>query len=225
MSQQINLFNPIFLKQKKYFSAVTMMQALGLLILGSIIVVVYAYLQASGLSQDLARSAVQLTEAQAQLARITAEYAPRQKSKTLEGEIQKAESEVKSLQTVFGILKKGEFGNTKGYSEYLRAFARQSFDGIWLTGLSIIGAGNELVIQGRTLKSEMVPVYITRLKGEPIMQGKSFASLEMQVQNQQQPDPAKKDALPGKQKAGPAYISFNLQSSGVQADSPGSAAK
>jgi hypothetical protein len=29
MSQQINLFNPLFLKQKKYFSTVTMLQALG----------------------------------------------------------------------------------------------------------------------------------------------------------------------------------------------------
>ena len=34
MSQQINLFNPLFLEKKKYFSAVTMTQALGLIVLG-----------------------------------------------------------------------------------------------------------------------------------------------------------------------------------------------
>ena len=32
MSQQINLFNPIFMKQKKYFSVTTMLQALGLIV-------------------------------------------------------------------------------------------------------------------------------------------------------------------------------------------------
>jgi hypothetical protein len=41
MAQQINLFNPIFLQQKKHFSAVTMLQALGLLLAG--ILVFYAY--------------------------------------------------------------------------------------------------------------------------------------------------------------------------------------
>ena len=34
MSQQINLFNPIFLKQKKTFSAVNMLDALALLLVG-----------------------------------------------------------------------------------------------------------------------------------------------------------------------------------------------
>ena len=34
MAQQINLFNPIFLKQKRYFSATAMAQAGGLIVLG-----------------------------------------------------------------------------------------------------------------------------------------------------------------------------------------------
>ena len=34
MTQQINLFNPIFLKQKKIFSAVNMLDALALLLVG-----------------------------------------------------------------------------------------------------------------------------------------------------------------------------------------------
>ncbi len=41
MSQQINLFNPIFLKQKKHFSAATMAQALGLILLGCVILSAY----------------------------------------------------------------------------------------------------------------------------------------------------------------------------------------
>ena len=34
MSQQINLYNPLFLEKKKYFSAVTMTQAIGLIVVG-----------------------------------------------------------------------------------------------------------------------------------------------------------------------------------------------
>jgi hypothetical protein len=36
-------------------------------------------------------------------------------------------------------------------------------------------------LQGRALQPEMVPAYMNRLRREPVMQGKSFATLEMQV--------------------------------------------
>src|SRR5260221_6478966 len=35
MSQQINLYNPVFLKQKHYFSAMTMVQALAVVLAGA----------------------------------------------------------------------------------------------------------------------------------------------------------------------------------------------
>ena len=50
MSQQINLFNPVFLKQKKYFSVMTMLQALGLIVLGSIVFYGYAWYQVQQLA-------------------------------------------------------------------------------------------------------------------------------------------------------------------------------
>ena len=52
MSQQINLFNPIFLKQKKYFSVLTMLQALGLIVLGSALFFAYALYQVAQLSRQ-----------------------------------------------------------------------------------------------------------------------------------------------------------------------------
>lgn len=205
MSQQINLFNPVFLKQKKYFSALAMMQALGLILFGTILLAAYAGYQVSDLSKRVVATNAQLGLAQAQLTKVNTELGPQQKSKVLEEEIQKTEAEVKSLNQVFNILQKGEFGNTKGYSEYLRAFSRQVVGGLWLTGFTIHGAGNEIGIQGRVLQPELVPEYIKRLKDEPIMQGKSFATLEMQVPQ----DSQEKKGEPAK------YIEFSLQSSGA----------
>lgn len=220
MSQQINLFNPIFLKQKKYFSAVTMLQALGLILLGSILLIVYSGYQLASLQNQATSVSSQLIVTQAQLAKVTADYAPRQKSKSLDDEIQNAEAELKSLQQVFEVLKNGEFGNTKGYSAYLRAFSRQIVGGLWLTDINLIGAGNEIGIQGRTLNPALVPAYIGRLKHESVMQGKSFATLEMQVP---QVDPAKKDEAVKPQLAG--YINFSLQSSGLIDDTKSSGDK
>jgi hypothetical protein len=213
VSQQINLFNPIFLKQEKLFSAVTMAQALGLILLGSAVLIAYSYYKSSSLSIEAAANTTQLALAQTQLARINAEFGPRQKSKLIEDDIQKTEIEVKSLQQVFDILQKGEFGNTKGYAEYLRAFSRQILGGVWLTGFSIYGAGNEIGLQGRALQPELVPAYIGRLKREPVMQGKSFATLEMQLPLVDQV--GKGDAATAKLRVPAGYIEFNLQSSGM----------
>ncbi|CAN5905420.1 hypothetical protein BH11PSE12_BH11PSE12_33030 [soil metagenome] len=208
MTQQINLFNPIFLKQKKYFSAVAMLQALALLLLGSALVAGYAKYKVSGLSQEAAVTSVQLAEAQAQLAKVKAEFGPRPRSLALEDQIRKSEAEMLSLKQVFDILQKGDIGNTKGYSGYLRAFSRQIVDGIWLTNLNINGAGSEIGMKGRALQPELVPIYMSRLKREPVMQGKAFGTLEMQVPLVEQAGGTSPTAI--KQSALAGYIEFSL---------------
>jgi Tfp pilus assembly protein PilN len=209
LSQQINLYNPIFLTRKKLFSAVAMAQALGLLILGSALMTAYAGYRLFALNKESEVTSAQLAVANAQLARVKAEYGPRVKSQALEQQIQKTEAEMQSLKQVFEILQNGSIGNTMGYSNYLRAFSRQIVDGLWLTDVTIVGAGNEITLQGRALNPEMVPAYMNRLKRESVMQGKSFATLEMQVP---QIDPIKKnEPAAAKPPALAGYIEFTLR--------------
>lgn len=226
MSQQINLFNPIFLKKKKYLSAVTMAQALGLILLGTILFSVYAEYQLSSLSSQATATSAQLKTAQAQLAKVNSTYVTHQKSKQLEAEVQKAETGLRQQQQVFNAVQAGAFGNRQGYSEYFRAFSRQIVNGLWLTGFTIYGAGAEIQIQGRALQPALVPAYITRLKQEPALQGKSFSTLEMQVPQVERA--VKDDAAGGKQIGPTPYIEFSLQSSGLaaaKADSHGEKSK
>jgi hypothetical protein len=213
MSQQINLFNPIFLKKKRYFSAVTMVQALGLIVVGSTLLTVYTAYRISVLEKEAEATSAQLAALRTKSDKINGQYAPKQKSKQLEDEILKTDIELRPLPQVLSILQKGDFGNTSGYAEYMRAFSRQIVDGIWLSGFRIDGAGSDISIQGHALNPELVPIYITRLKREPALQGKSFAALEMQTQQTIQP--AKMESAVVRQKAAIAYIDFNLQSSGM----------
>lgn len=219
MSQQINLFNPIFLKQKKYLSVATMAQALGLIFLGSIVLAAFAFYQSSRLGTQAASTSAHLGLAQAQLTKFNAEYAPRQKSKAIEQALQKTEDDVKVAQQILATLQKGELGNTKGYSEYLRAFSRQQVEGLWLTGFRIDGAGAAIGLEGRALRPDLVPTYINRLKRESVMQGKSFATLEMSVpqvdevlQASQTDQVSKGSPAKSGQLATAGYIDFNLQS-------------
>lgn len=179
MSQQINLFNPIFLKQKKIFTALPMAEALGLIIAGALLLTWYAGRSVAELEQSAAAGKALLADREQRLVKANAQFAPRPKSPALTAELAQAEAERKALQDVTMVLKGGSLGDTTGYAEYFRAFSRQNVNGLWLTGLSISGAGNDIGVQGRAMQPTLIPNYIARLTGERVMHGKTFASLDI----------------------------------------------
>ena len=102
------------------------------------------------------------------------------------------------------MLKSGALGNTEGYSEYMRAFARESINGLWLTGFNITGDGAQMSMRGAVINPQLVPSYIQRLGKEKVMRGKTFSTLQMQ-----QP---KKDG----ERLVPRYVEFNLRSTAIE---------
>ena len=207
MSQQINLFNPKLLKQKNYFSLLAMFQALGLILMGSVLLYAYAVYQVSQLSlQSEEMDRLMLAE-KAKLTRYSAEYSPQLAQKILESELKQAETEVLAQRELIARMKGGGLGNTSGYSEYMRAFARQTLGGLWLTGFEVIGDAVQMRIAGSALNPELVPAYIKRLSREQVMQGKEFAALQMQQHKTETGKPV-----------GRLYLDFTLQSADVAGD-------
>jgi hypothetical protein len=181
VSQQINLYNPIFLKQKKHFSALAMVQALGGIMLGMLAFYAYAHYEVGKMGAGVEETAKRLQIEQTRLTKVAAEFSPGKDTQLLESQAVQLESELAARQKVLAVLQGGELGNTVGFSEYLRAYARQALDGLWLTGFTIHGAGNSMTLDGRVVKADLVPAYIRRLDQEKIMQGKAFASMEISL--------------------------------------------
>lgn len=213
MSQQINLFNPIFRKQKKYFSSVTMLQALGVICLACALLAADAARRAYALKAQAAATDANLLARQEKLAAYRIQFAPRTKSPTLAAEITAAQEELAMLTNAASTVARGGFGDTAGYSAYFKAFARQSFEGLWLTSLHVASGGARLAVQGNVLQAQLVPQYMRRLSSEPVMQGKTFASMEIGAPTQA---PAATESA-AKTAPAPAYLSFKLQSSGAAA--------
>ena len=200
MSQQINLFNPVFLKQKKYFSVATMLQALGLIVLGSALLFAYAFYQVAQLSRQADEMGKRNAAEQTRLANFSREFSSQQSGKQLEDELKQLEAQAAAQEATLNLLKSGALGNTEGYSEYMRAFARQSIKGLWLTAFDIIGDGAQMSLSGAVVSPQLVPAYIQRLGNEKVMRGKTFSTLQIQ-----QP---KKDG----ERLVPRYVEFNLHS-------------
>lgn len=201
MSQQINLYNPLLLKQQKLFSFNAMAQALGVILVGSLLFYGYAWFSAASLDRQSQESKRLRASTLARLEQLKATTATRTANSMLQEEVTRMEAELSTRQGVVAMLERGDLGNKQGFSEYFRALSRQTTEGVWLTAFEVSGAG-EIAVSGRALKPELVPVFIGQLKRESVMAGRAFATLEMQR-------PSSTQSADGKP-VQPPYIEFSL---------------
>jgi hypothetical protein len=179
VTQQINLFNPIFLKQKKIFSAVNMLDALAVLLVGVAVFYGYASIESLNLDRQSVETGRQYNQARARLAEATVRHAPKKIDAGLDAEVNSLQAQLNTRKATLDSLGIGVLANNASYSELMRALARQSFAGLWLTGFKIGKEGADMEIVGRALQPELVPSYIHRLNQERVMHGRAFDSLSM----------------------------------------------
>jgi hypothetical protein len=204
VSQQLNLFNPVLLRQRKYFSARTMVQALGLLF--TVLALAYAYqrVQLAAARAQLESASRQFDEVQQQLTKFAAEGRPAP-TKLLDDEIARAQTQLDAQEALLAGLAGGTLGDTTGFSGYLTALARQTSPGVWLTGFTASGMDGPLAIRGRMLRPELLPGYIRMLNREEALRGRGFAELRLSArEDKPQGAPPGADATPVR------YVEFTL---------------
>lgn len=179
MSQQINLYNPIFLKQEKHFSARTIAQALGLIVVALGAFYAYALVQTRAAESVTREQRDRVAAQRNQLVKLGPQLSPEGRSKALEAEVARLEAEVKARQSLLAALGTGELGNTAGFSEFLAALGRRAVPGVWLTGLNVGESGNDLQLSGRALRPELVPAYLKALSDEPMMRGRRVTEMKL----------------------------------------------
>lgn len=179
MKQQINLYQPIFRKQKKVFSAVAMLQVSAIALVMFMLTGGYSYLQLNRLKQQETVAANNLFRIHQQIEELEAKSKDNTTSKLLEAEINRITREIEQKKNVASLLTKGSFANTAGFSGYFEAIARQHVSGTWLTTITIGDGGSILNMRGITYSAELVPVYLQRLLQEEVFTGASFNVLGM----------------------------------------------
>lgn len=217
MSQQVNLFNPVFRPRGFSFtSAQALLYAVGILtgvIAAAAVWSDYALRQVAASAQATDSAHRALTE---QLAQLTNEVAQQKPSAQIEADIAALEAQLKGRQEIVDTLRSGAVGNTAGFSEYMRALSRQTINGLWLTGFDI--DGNDLVIHGRSFNSELVANFLRQLNREPVLQGREISAMRIRQPPQEpveappakaEADKAQKDVREARP-APPRYLEFSL---------------
>ena len=207
MSQNINLLGPAFRKRRQVLTLVTVVQCLGVTLFALLGYHFYLEQQVGGLAAELRTAEGILRPQQGYVDRLKDRSVAIKPDAQLDAEIGRLENELKIGREAMAALKGGAFGNQQGFAEYLRAFSRQSLNGLWLTGFTIAGSG-ELEIRGRVLSPDLLPSYVQRLNREEVLAGRSFARLEM---SRPKPEPAEaRDKPAGKAALVARHLEFSL---------------
>ncbi len=191
------------------FSAVNILQAIGLVVLGVAVFYFYLSAQTSQLEARALESGRQLKEELERLKAPSAQEAPEVRAKLLAERRKKLESAYAERTQALEAMDKGVLGRTEGYSSVLRALARLSVDGVWLTRVRLSDERGEASIAGRATRPELVPPYLERLRREERLRGQDFSTLEIT-----RPAPAQASAAPATQAR---FVEFVLSSGGVEA--------
>ena len=120
MSQQINLFNPIFLKQEKYFSAMTMVESLVLILVALCAFYVYAHNEVKSFEDVAADAAHQLADTRNRLVSLGGSLSPQRRSKLLEAQVARAESDLRGKQALLDFVAGGRCRQSAGLFAVLR---------------------------------------------------------------------------------------------------------
>jgi Tfp pilus assembly protein PilN len=187
MAQQINLYTPILLKERRYFSAQAMAVALGAFAAGLAVLGAVLAHQAGAVQAELEHSRTAL---QADRTRLAAALGPQRAASGAPGEAaaaalrQEAEAlhgEIATLRERHAQLARGLVRDGHSHSALLRLVARTLPASAWLHDIRIEGPA--LTLEGRTLAPAALNPWLAALAGEPLLAGRPLTALRVAQQS------------------------------------------
>ncbi len=179
MSTQINLYHPRFLKSRERLTLSNVALMAGLVYAGVGLGAGWAWQHAAERKEAAAAAEAQVADTRARVDAAAKAAEARKPSAQLIADIESAEATLRRRAEIAQQLESGSVGSSRGFSDYLRGFARQAQDGLWLTGFFIGAGGSDIEIRGRMQNAGALPEYIRRLGGEAVFQGRNFSALNM----------------------------------------------
>ncbi|MCP5149357.1 MAG: PilN domain-containing protein [Ectothiorhodospiraceae bacterium] len=179
MRQQVNLYQPVFRRERRVLSARALAQCLGLAAIALAAVQGFAWWQVEGLRGQVRQLEQQQVLATERLSAAQGRVPRRDPSPLLERERARLERVVAGRSRILETLRGGDVEPSSGFSEILAGLARQRVPGLWLTAVRIQSGGRRLEIRGAALRPELVPVLVQRLSSEPVFVGMKFQTLRL----------------------------------------------
>ena len=179
MPQQINIFTPVLLTQKRYFSAFVIIRILAVLILCSSSLYSYWIWEIGVAANELKRKllfgsrelkSLQIAIKKNGLKGIAAV--------TVSTQVQGQRAELLKIEKIISTLQQGVTQTKDVHSVRLELLAQTIPTNVWLTGLSI--EERQLVITGLTFDPALLETWIVKLVKNPILKTETLQAVKVE---------------------------------------------
>lgn len=176
MQQQINLFQPVFRRETKVFSARALAQVLGIALVLSLAGVALLQLQLGrhGATRNLLDAQHRQLESRLQALEVQADAG---ELAALDARILDLETRLADGAAELAQIRSQVVERSGGFSPVLEALARHPLDGLWLTGIRL--ADGTLELQGHARQPELIPQYLARLGEDPALSAWPLAMVQV----------------------------------------------
>lgn len=178
MAQQINLLTPILLAPKRYFSATAMVQALGLLLLGALLIGAWLQLQAQQTRQSYQQIQADANSERQVLMDALMRLPGNTDPAVLNQQLTAARQGLQLRRQTLDELTRGQAVTGQSHSDLLRLLARSVPPPVWLTELR--WNGGRLELQGLTLEPAALQPWVQQLAAHPLLKGQQLAAVNVE---------------------------------------------
>ena len=187
MAQQINLLTPILLAPRRYFSALALLQAAGLLLLAGLAAAGWMQFQDRRAAAEHRALMAQYAAQRQQLIVARAQLPPPQDAIGLQQQLQALEAGNAQRQALLASLGR-QAGQPEGprHAAVLALLARTLPEAAWLT--EVRHASGRLELAGGTLDPAVLRPWLAQLSAQPLLAGQALVSLR--VERVGAPDPS-----------------------------------
>lgn len=174
MRQQINLYQPIFNRERKQLSAATLASGIGVVIVTLLGISLYANQRVAALAREVESMRERSARQEQMVAKAGEMNAARGNPVDIETRVKQLSETVATRKRALGVLQAGAAGQTLGFAARLEALARRHVEGLWIDNLVLSGTNGSMTLQGETLNADTVPVYLQGLAHERALAGTRF---------------------------------------------------
>lgn len=177
--QQINLYLPEFQPNREPLRSIQMLWGLGLCVVLLIVVTLVSANANRERERAIAQSRMQLEQLKVQITQLE-QQRPRNNLAELDVQIVQLTQELDRRGQIFNIIANKDLGNNTGFSAHLQALGRQSLSTVSISVFSLQQGGNYAEFAGKTRAADQIPLYIQRLRNEPIFTQAAFGVLNIE---------------------------------------------
>jgi hypothetical protein len=185
MHQQINLYQPVFRKQQKVFSSLTLLQISAAVLLLLTVIAGHTRWTLAAMETTALNLEQQHQDLAARMSALEDTYRTPD-TESVDNERDALQKNIDQRHYLLEQFDQLVLQHRGGFAAQFKALARLQVPGLWLEGVTVKG-DQQMEIRGMTLDPKLVPVYLQQLEQRGELPGATFETVSMTRVTNDQP--------------------------------------